>query len=260
MSGQLSRVPVYIDVGREGHVVALALEEAQQVDLVAGEEARVVGPVEGDLDGGDPVRARVRVQTLAAPRVVGLQSVHRRLDQDRRVLPRRRAHDHRHIRRLSRLRTARQQQLHRVVATRRIGRHGEGVGHRPAGAQIPGRRIRGRNRLGSPLLVAPAVRQAADQAAAGAAVPAQPVDLHPVARGRIRAHMQIDRLTRQDTHLRAVSLDRVHESWRTRDQRLPAGRPGLRVLDLNGVRTSSHRCGAAPAQYNRDSEHDHGGQ
>ncbi len=77
-----------VDVRRVRHVVAGALEEPREGELVAAHEPepalRPVRPIERDARSEPPrqLPGRVRVERLAAPRVVRLPRVHGRLDDE----------------------------------------------------------------------------------------------------------------------------------------------------------------------------------
>src|SRR5439155_19539125 len=77
---QLAPVRVRIDVGRVGHVIARALETADQLDLPVQEQSGTIvrkGSVKRNLDGPGRAGHRVRaiavvvVETLAGAAVVG---------------------------------------------------------------------------------------------------------------------------------------------------------------------------------------------
>ena len=251
MPEQAAGVDVRVAVGLVGHVVALALEEAHELDLPPHRCLRHLAerPVEGD-----PVCARAVevVEALAAPAVVRFPRVDRDLDEEARsdrLLALTQNEEGRGGATL--VRPVREDRLHEVVAARPVRVALDRVGHGPAGTDR--RRGRGRavgNRdLGArlSLLVGVAARDARDEPRSGSSVPAEPVDGEAIA--VLRADVDVDVLSRCDADLGSVEGDAVARAH------LPRGRAGQRVLALDGgIREGGRRKQAAQKYAHRRSQ------
>jgi hypothetical protein len=201
---QLVGILVDVDVGRVRDVVALAFEEAHELDS-PGEELplRAGCPRTVERDVGRGAVAAVRIEALASPRVVRLPGVHGRDDEDLGADGRLRLHDEEDAARRA---AVNRDEPGRVVPARPVLADGDGVRHRPRRAHFSGDRIGCGPRLSRTLRRRRAAREAFDQAAAGASVPAEAIDVHAVRGGRGGRHVQVDGLAGERAELGRIPV------------------------------------------------------
>ena len=128
----------------------------------------------------------------------------------------RRADDEGHPARLPGVGAAGELQHGQVVAAHPALAHGDRVGHRPVGLDLPRDRVhrRGRGRLDDAGAVqAAGHRQADHEAGSRAPVPAEPVDLDAVPHaGRRHRHVQVHRAAGGHALLHGVAVDARHQA------------------------------------------------